>query len=86
VNHAFAIVAFKRGLTGQENVLLLSGTTTAGTEGAADFVLNDGSLGAFLQKIAPAKKIPHFEVVLDVENVVGSSPRAEVVAYRVTEN
>ena len=28
VNHAFAIVAFKRGLTPQENVLLLSGTTT----------------------------------------------------------
>lgn len=85
VNHAFAIVAFKRGLTGQENVLLLSGTTTAGTEGAADFVLNERSLGGFLQKIAPGKAIPHFEVVLDVENVVGSSPRAAVVAYRVSD-
>ena len=87
VNHAYAIVAFTRGLTGQANVLLLSGTTTAGTEGAADFVLNERALGGFLQKIAPGSgPIPHFEVILDVENVVLSSPRAEVVAYRIQKD
>jgi hypothetical protein len=86
VDHAFAVVSFKPGLTGKENVLVLSGTTTAGTEGAADFVLNERSLGGFLAKIVPAgaMAVPYFEVVLDVENVQGSSPRAEVVAFRST--
>lgn len=85
VSHAYAIVAFVPGLTGQENVLLLSGTTTAGTEGAADFVLNESSLGGFLETITPAgtHRVPHFELVLDVESVSASAPRAKIVASRV---
>lgn len=84
VFHSYAVVAFVRGLTGEENALILSGTGTAGTEGASDFVLNEQALGHFLERITrPNGEIPHFEVVLDVESVVGSSPRSTIVAYRV---
>ena len=85
--HAYAIVAFVRGLTGQENALLLSGTTTPGTEGAGDFLLNEQSLGNFLERIAPGSgPVPHFELVLDVGRVGPSAQRAEVVAYRVRKD
>ncbi len=85
--HAYAIVAFVRGITGQEHALLLSGTTTPGTEGAGDFLLNEQSLGSFLEKIAPGNgPVPHFELVLDVGRVGASAQRAEVVAYRVRKD
>jgi len=83
VGHGYAVVAFVPGLTGQENVLLLSGTTSASTEGAADFVLNEKAFGSFLGTISSKAKVPHFEAVLDVETVSASAPRAKVIAYRV---
>ena len=79
-------VAFVPGLTGQEHVLLLSGTSSAGTEGAAGFVLSDRSLGEFLGKIAGnGNRIPHFELVLDVETISASAPRPKVVTYRIRD-
>ena len=85
--HAYAIVAFVRGLTGQENALLLSGTATPSTEGAADFLLNEQSLSNFLEKISPGNgPVPHFELVPDVSTLGASAQRTEVVAYRVRKD
>lgn len=80
----FALVEFNRGLTGNESVLILSGLTSPGTEGAADFLLDESALGRFLETITrPGAPVPHFELVLGVDNINITAPRAEVVAYRV---
>jgi hypothetical protein len=85
--HSYALIEFNRGLTSNEHVLILSGLNTPGTEGAADFLLNQSTLGRFLETITPSDdRVPHFELLLAVDNINVTAPRAEVLAYRVQKD
>ncbi|MGJ5819240.1 hypothetical protein [Paludibaculum fermentans] len=84
---SYALIEFNRGLTSNEHVLILSGLNTPGTEGAADFLLNQSTLGRFLETITLSDdRVPHFELLLGVDNINVTAPRAEVVAYRVRKD
>ncbi len=85
--HSYALIEFNRGLTSNEHVLILSGLNTPGTEGAADFLLNQSTLGRFLETITLSDdRVPHFELLLGVDNINVTAPRAEVLAYRVQKD
>ena len=82
-HRVYAVVAFVSNLSGDGNVLILEGTSMAGTECAWDFVSDDSQLLNFLDSIRrPNGTIPHFEVVLGSNNMSGSSVRATILAWR----
>ncbi len=83
-HRVYGVVAFLPNLSGTGNVLLLEGTSMAGTECAWDFVSDDSSLLPFLSRIKRADgSIPHFQLVLDSINLTGSSVKRNVLAWRV---
>lgn len=82
----FAVVALRHSLGGTKPVLILEGTSMAGTEAAADFVLDDISLLPFLNKIRrPDGSIPYFEVLLQSNSLDGNASQSKIVAYRTTQ-
>lgn len=89
---AYGLVAFLPGLRAETRTLVVEGTSSIGTECAADFLLDDAALGAFLAKISPGGKLskvtgtPFFEVVLETAAVAGSAPQAKILAYRVIKD
>lgn len=83
-HHVYAVVAYVANLSGNGNVLILEGTSMAGTECAWDFVSDTSQLLPFLQRIRrPDGTIPHFEVVLGSNNMGGSAVRAATLAWRI---
>jgi hypothetical protein len=80
----YAVVALQPNLRRSGNVLILEGTSMAGTEAAADFVFDDALLLPFLKKIANENgSIPYFEVLLQSTSMDGSASQLQVLAYRV---
>ncbi|MFT4113251.1 hypothetical protein [Silvibacterium sp.] len=80
---AYGLIAFQPSLDHQGDTLLVSGTTSAGTQAAADFLLNARTLEQFLRTIVrPDGSIPHFELLLVGRNLGGNVPSWSVVAYR----
>jgi hypothetical protein len=83
-HYEYGVLAYLPNLGNAGNVLLVEGTSVAGTQAISDFLFIDKSLDSFLAKIArPDGSIPHFEVLLQSENLNGSASQSEVVAYRV---
>lgn len=79
---AYAIVAFMPNLSGQGWVLLLQGTTMAGTEAAMDFVLDRSELNRFLASHTQHRQVRPFQVLLETTNINGSSPKSRILSYR----
>jgi hypothetical protein len=80
----YGIVAFLPNLSGAGNALLLEGTSMAGTECAWDFVSDNSQLAPFLERIRRSNgTIPHFEVLLETNNMSGSALKGNVLAWRV---
>lgn len=68
------------------DVLILEGTSMAGTEAAWDFVSDDKQLMPFLQKIHKRDgAIPHFELVLGTNNMGASAVQDRVLTWRTSE-
>jgi hypothetical protein len=81
----YGLVAFEPSLDQQGHSLLLAGTSSAGTQAAADFLLNSKLLAGFLNKIQRQDgSIPHFEVLLGNPAVNGNAADSTIVAYRLT--
>ncbi len=84
---AYGLIASLPGLTPASRTLIVEGTTSVGTECAAEFLLDESSLGAFLKQISAAGKTsPYFEVLLQTAPVAGNSQQSQVLAYRVLKN
>ncbi|WP_263354259.1 hypothetical protein [Acidicapsa acidisoli] len=82
----YAVVALRHSLGGTRPVLILEGTSMAGTEAAADFVLEDMRLLPFLNKIRrPDGSIPYFEVLLQSNSLDGNASQSKIVAYRTSQ-
>jgi hypothetical protein len=78
-------VALRPNLRGSGKVLILEGTSMAGTEAAADFVFDDALLLPFLAKVRNRDgSIPYFEVLVQSSNMNGSASQLRVVGYRTS--
>jgi hypothetical protein len=84
-HHVFGVVAYLPNLGENGNVLILEGTSMAGTECALDFVSDDSQLLPFLKQIRRSDgKLPHFEVVLGTNNMSGNAVKSKILAWRTT--
>jgi hypothetical protein len=79
----YGIISYHRNREGSGYVLMLSGTSIAGTEAAADMLLDDAQLVQWLRKAQPGGENKGFDLLLRGQNLAGSAPRAEVVAFHV---
>lgn len=86
-HRVYGVVALRPNLTGSGKVLILEGTSMAGTEASADFVFDDQILRPYLAKITARNgKLPYFEVLLESTNINGSASRVHIVSYRTSED
>lgn len=80
----YAVVALLPGLAPSRSIMILAGTTTFGTQGAADYVCRENSVGELLQRLAVPKtgELKPFEAVLRVKVTRGVPVQMELVALR----
>jgi len=82
----YGVVAYQASLDHLGHSLLVAGTSSAGTQASADFLLNSKVFPAFLKKIQqPNGSIPHFEVLLGASTVNGNATDSNIVAFRLTD-
>lgn len=79
----YGIITYHRNSDGPGTTLLVAGMSVAGTEAAADFLLDDARLVPWLRKAEANGEIRDFDVLLRGPNLGGAAPRAEVIAFHV---
>jgi len=83
----YGLIALQPDLEGSGEVLILEGTSMAGTESAADFVFDDARLLPFLDRIKMQNgELPYFELLLQSNSMNGSASQSEILAYRTSAN
>jgi len=84
LGHVYGLIAFQPSLDREGDALLVSGTSSAGTQVAADFLLSQSSFDEFLTRIHRSDgTIPHFELLFEASSLIGNVPQSTIVAYRV---
>ena len=88
VNEDYAIVALKPGLDPAHSMLILAGTTTVGTQAAAEYVCREDSLTELLQRLGVSKagEMKPFEALLHVKVTHGVPVITDLVAVRKRGN
>jgi hypothetical protein len=88
VSEDYAIVALKPGLDPAHSMLILAGTTTMGTQAAAEYVCREDSLTELLQRLGVSKagEIKSFEALLRVKVTHGVPVMTNLVAVRKRGN
>lgn len=82
-HRVYSVVAWLPNLSGDGHILLIEGSTMAGTECAWDFVNDDMRLNPFLHSIRRSDgTLPPFELLLDASNIAGSASQSNILAYR----
>jgi hypothetical protein len=85
-HRVYGVVGFLSNLGGTGSVLVLEGTSMAGTQCAWDFVADDSSFLPFVNRIKrPDGSIPHFQLVLESKNLAGSAIKRSILAWRVMD-
>jgi hypothetical protein len=80
----YGLVAYVPSLDRQGHVLMVAGTSSAGTQVAADFLLSGPPLNSFLQRVQRAdKSIPSFELLLEGHSLNGNATSSSIVAFRI---
>lgn len=77
------ILSFHRNPNSNGWVLLVRGTTFAGTEAAMNLVLDDRRLGTLLGRAVGAKGLQGFDILVVDRNVAGSASHANVVSMKI---
>jgi hypothetical protein len=67
------------------NMLLIQGTTSEATEAGGQFLLSEDRMSDFAKQLH-VKKLPYFEVLLHVSQVLGTAVTAKIEAYRIYSN
>src|SRR6202012_4628584 len=81
--YEYGSLAYVPNLSGAGNVLLIGGTSVAGTEAISDFLFENSNFEPFLERIsAKDGSLPHFEILLASQNLAGSASRSQIVAFR----
>ena len=79
----YGIVTYHRHEASSGISLLVAGTTLAGTEAAADFVLDDNRLGPVLQKAEANGEFRGFDILVRGRSLAGVAPRAELLSLHL---
>jgi hypothetical protein len=80
---AYALISYVPNFTQDKHVLILEGTSIAGTEAAVNFVLESPELDALLAKHLLANgSVQNFELVIESRDFSGTSSSAKVIASR----
>ena len=83
ITEDYAVVTLRAGLHHGQNILMLAGTTTLGTEAAAEFVTQNDHLEALRKRLGVgASGYPPFSVVLRVRIARGVPVESNIVAAR----
>jgi len=84
VSEDYAIVALMAGLDPAHSMLILAGTTTVGTQAAAEYVCREDSLAELLQRLGVSKsgEVKPFEALLRVKVTHGVPVKTDLVALR----
>ena len=87
LHRVYGLIALRPNIEGSGDVLMLEGTSMAGTESAADFVFDDSRMLPFLSKVRQNNgSLPYFELLLGSNNMNGSASGSEILAYRTSEH
>ncbi|HEV3306348.1 MAG TPA: hypothetical protein VGZ91_07910 [Candidatus Sulfotelmatobacter sp.] len=88
VNEDYAIIGLKPGLDPARSMLILAGTTTMGTQAAAEYVCREDSLTELLQRLGVSKtgEVKPFEALLHVKITHGVPVLTDLVAVRKGSN
>jgi hypothetical protein len=87
LHKVYGLIAIQPNLEGSGQILLLEGTSMAGTESAADFIFDDARLLPFLNKIKNKDgSLPYFELLLQSNNMNGNASKSEILAYRTSSS
>jgi hypothetical protein len=88
VSEDYAVVALVPGIVPTRSVLILAGTTTFGTQAAAEYVCREDSLAHLLQSLGVTKSedMKPFEAVLHVKVAHGVPVIADLVSVRKRGN
>jgi len=80
----YSVIALVRGLNPAKSVLILAGTTTIGTQAAAEYVCQQNSLEELLSRLKSSStgELEPFEAVLRVKVTRGVPVESEIVALR----
>jgi hypothetical protein len=80
----YAVVAYTRGINPDHSELILAGTTTLGTQAAAEFVTNENYLSVLLKRMGVDKpsELKPFESVIRVKVAKGVPVESQLVALR----
>jgi hypothetical protein len=79
----YGVLAFLPGIEPSRNVLVLEGTSVAGTESIYDLLSDKKELSQILEKFKnPDGSLKHFEVLLAAQSIDGSATKFHVVAFR----
>lgn len=80
----YGLITYAASLDQQGSVLMVSGTSSAGTQGSADLLFEQERFDSFLSGIQRADgSIPHFELLLECHSMNGNVTQAKVVTYRL---
>jgi hypothetical protein len=77
----YSVIAFLPNPSRNGNIIIIEGTDSDATSGAAEFLTSEEQLETFT-KMIHAKKLPYFEVVLKTSRLSGTSFASRIVAYR----
>jgi len=88
VNEDYAIIGLKPGLDPSHAMLILAGTTTVGTQAAAEYVCREDSLTELLRRlgVSKASDMKPFEALLRVKVTHGVPVISDLVAVRKRGN
>jgi hypothetical protein len=88
VSEDYAIVALMQGLDSAHSMLILAGTTTMGTQAAAEYVCREDSLTELLQRLGVSRggDLKPFEALLRVKVTHGVPVLTDLVAVRKRSN
>ena len=80
---AYALISYVPNFTQGKHVLVLEGTSIAGTEAAVNFLLESPELDTLLAKrMLPNGSVPNFELVIESRDFSGTSSNSKVIASR----
>jgi hypothetical protein len=78
-----ATIAFLPNLSGSGNLLIVQGSTLAGTEAAAEFVTKGEDFDALFHEYSGnGLRLPYFEILLGTLDINGMGARPNVLAWR----
>jgi hypothetical protein len=85
ITEDYAVVGLEPGLDRERSMLILAGTTTMGTQAAAEFVCSEESLTELLHRLGVSKAgdLKPFEALLRVRVTHGVPVKEDLVALRV---